>query len=106
MLPAPVEIKHYKEIILQKYPDLDGVWCMMDDLKISIQASGDRKMQNAYYIGWLHHHFIYVIFVFEPSGTIFACTLGRCAINAAHMRVHCPNLMKSGENALGVVTCW
>ena len=46
-LPSPVEIEHYKDIVLQNFADLNGVWCMMDGLKIPIQASGDRKMQNA-----------------------------------------------------------
>jgi hypothetical protein len=46
-LPSAAEIEHYKEIVLQNFPDLNGVWCMMDGLKIPIQASGDRRMQNA-----------------------------------------------------------
>ncbi len=35
---------------------------MMDGLKILIQASGDRRMRNAYYNGWLHDHFIVKFF--------------------------------------------
>jgi hypothetical protein len=48
---------------------------MMDGLKIQIQASGDRKMQNAYYTGWLHDHFVNAVFVFVHSGSITVCTL-------------------------------
>ncbi len=47
-LPSPAEIDHYKEIILQNFPYLNGVWSMMDGLWISIQASGDKRTQNAY----------------------------------------------------------
>jgi hypothetical protein len=27
-LPSPTEVEHYKEIILQNFPDLNGVWCI------------------------------------------------------------------------------
>ncbi len=46
----------------------------MGDLKILFQASGDRRMQNAYYNGWLRDHFIITAF-FAPYGTIVECTL-------------------------------
>ena len=130
MLPSPAEVEHFKEIILQNFPDLNGVWCMMDGLKIPIQASGDRKTQNEYYNGWLHDHFVNAVFVFVPSGTIVACTVnapgswhdsfialngglydkldevfhstgGRCVVDAAFSRVRCPYLVKSGEKCFG-----
>jgi hypothetical protein len=129
-LPSPVEMEHYKDIVLQNFADLNGVWCMMDGLKIPIQASGDRKMPNAYYIGWLHDHFVNAVFVFAPSGTIVVCTLnapgswhdsfieqngglydkldkvfnttgGKCVVDAAFLRVRCPYLVKSGEKCIG-----
>ncbi len=31
MLPSPAEFEHCKEINLQNFPDLNGVWCMVVD---------------------------------------------------------------------------
>ena len=129
-LPSPLEIEHYKEIVLENFPALNGVWCMMDGLKIPSQASGDRKTQNAYYNGWLHDHFVNAVFVFAPSGTIVACTLnapgswhdsfiaqngglydkldevfestgGKCVVDAAFSKLRCPYLVKSGQKCVG-----
>jgi hypothetical protein len=45
--PSCNEINAYKEIIVANFPDLDGVWCFMDGLKIPIQKPADEEMQNA-----------------------------------------------------------
>jgi hypothetical protein len=87
-------------------------------------------MQNAYYNGWLHDHFVNAVFVFVPSGTIVACTLhepgswhdsfiaqngglydkldevfhstgGRCVVDTAFSQVRCPYLVKSSERCFG-----
>jgi hypothetical protein len=89
-----------------------------------------RKTQNAYYKGWLHDHFVNVVFVFAPSGTIVACTLnapgswhdsfiaqngglydkldevfestgGKCVVDAAFSKLRCPYLVKSGQKCVG-----
>ncbi len=45
----------------------------MDGLKLQIQKSGDKAIQNAYYIGCLHDHLVGSVFIFSPSGLIVAC---------------------------------
>ncbi len=72
---------------------------MMDGLKIPVQASGDRKMQNAYCIGWLHDHFVNTVFVFAPSGTIVACNLN--APGSWFSKLCCLYLVKSGQKCVG-----
>ncbi len=74
-IPLCDEINTYKEKILATFPDLDGVWCVMDGLKIPIQRPADKETQNAYYNGWLHDHFVGCVFAFAPSGIIVACTV-------------------------------
>jgi hypothetical protein len=74
-IPSEEEIKEYQEVISSNLPVLDGTWCVVDGLKIKIQKSGDEEIQNAYYNGWLHSHFVGCIFVFAPSGVIVRCTV-------------------------------
>ena len=74
-IPSVEEIRGYQDVVSSHFPALNGTWCVVDGLKIPIQKSGDEAIQNAYYNGWLHSHFIGCIFVFTPSGLIVACTL-------------------------------
>jgi hypothetical protein len=63
-IPSEEEIREYQEVISSNLPVLDGTWCVIDGLKIKVQKSGDEEIQNAYYNGWLHSHFVGCIFVF------------------------------------------
>jgi len=74
-IPSVDEIRDYQEVVSSHFPVLNGTWCVVDGLKIPIQKSGDEEIQNAYYNGWLHSHFVGCIFVLPPSGLIVACTL-------------------------------
>lgn len=47
VIPFPEQIEVYKQNILAKFPDLDGVWCVKDRLKIPIQKLSDELMQNS-----------------------------------------------------------
>jgi hypothetical protein len=65
------------------FPDLEGVWCVMDGLKIPIQKPANEETQNAYYNGWLNDHFIGCVFAFVPY--------------SAFSLKSCPFLLKSGK---------
>ncbi len=74
-LPSAEEIAEYQEVVATNYPALQGAWCIMDGLKIQIEKSGDESMQNAFYNGWLHDHFVGCVYVFVPSGVVAACAV-------------------------------
>ena len=42
----------------------------MDGLKLILEQSGDCVMQNMFYNGWTHDHYISSVLVFCPDGTI------------------------------------
>jgi hypothetical protein len=129
-IPSVEEIRGYQDVVSSHFPALNGTWCVVDGLKIPIQKSGDEEIQNAYYNGWLHSHFIGCIFVFTPSGLIVACTLnapgswhdsyiaengglydtlrtiqertgGIAVVDSAFSKKRCPFLIKSGKAKLG-----
>ena len=72
-VPDKDKIKEYQTIIAKKYPPLAGTWCCMDGLKLTLERSGDSTIQNNYYNGWTHDHYMSAVFVFCPDGTIPIC---------------------------------
>jgi hypothetical protein len=74
-MPSVDKIAEYQEIVEVNCPALGGTWCKLDGLKLQIQKSGDKIIQNTYYNGWLHDHLVGSVIIFPPSGLIVACTV-------------------------------
>ena len=73
-IPSHDTIREYQAAIRAKHEALDGVWCTMDGLKLYLQQSGDATIQNNFYNGWTHDHYVSAVLVFCPDGTIpIAC---------------------------------
>jgi len=73
-IPSHDTIREYQAAIRAKHEALDGVWCTMDGLKLYLQQSGDSTIQNNFYNGWTHDHYVSAVIVFCPDGTIpIAC---------------------------------
>ncbi len=125
-IPSAESISFMIELVREKYPALDGVWCVLDGLKVPIERPGDYRTQNAYYNGWLHGHYIGCIFVFAPTGLVVAASVnnpgswhdsfiaensgtynkledaflltgGICVVDAAFSLKRCSFLIKSGK---------
>jgi hypothetical protein len=72
-IPTDEQIGFYKRRIQERHPALQDVWCTMDGLKLKLQQSGNQVIQNNYYNGWTHDHYVSNVFVFCPDGTIPIC---------------------------------
>lgn len=72
-LPNDNLINEYMNSISERHPALSNVWCTMDGLKLRLQRSGNNKIQNMFYNGWTHDHYVSCVFVFAPDGTIPIC---------------------------------
>lgn len=68
--PDDEEVKFLQRIIAEKYPLLSDVYAVADGLKLLLQQSGDSVIQNMFYNGWTHDHYVSNIFVFAPNGLI------------------------------------
>ena len=126
-LPSVETIMEFMDVVEEKYPALQHVWFVMDGLKVPIERPGHYRMQNAYYNGWLHGHFVGCIFVFVPDGTVVAASVnnpgslhdsfitensgtynkleqvyndtgGRGVVDSAFSLKRCPFLIKSGKD--------
>lgn len=74
-LPGSDEIKCHQDAIADKYPLLGDVYAVADGLKLYLEQSGDTVIQNMFYNGWTHDHYVSNVFVFSPSGLIVACAI-------------------------------
>ena len=63
-------IEGYKAAVQLQHPSLTDVWCTMDGLKLFLEQCGDTVIQNMFYNGWTHDHYVSSVLVFCPDGTI------------------------------------
>jgi hypothetical protein len=69
-IPSSEKIAEYKAMVYNRHPNLHDVWCTMDGLKITLEQSGDALVQEQYYNGWTHDHYVSSVICFCPDGTI------------------------------------
>ena len=67
-------INAYKEAVAARHPRLgdENVGFSVDGTKLHIQKAGDEAIQNMFYNGWTHSHYVGNVFVFAPDGCIVA----------------------------------
>ena len=73
-MPDAAKISLFKEAIAAKHSLLVDCYCMVDGLKLYLQQAGDSVIQNCFYNGWKHNHFVTNIFALALNGSIIACT--------------------------------
>jgi hypothetical protein len=69
-IPSAEEIESFKEAFAAQHPLLTDCWVIMDGLKFFLQQSGNAIIQERYYNGWMHNHYVTSVFSFCPDGTI------------------------------------
>ena len=63
-MPTDDELDEFIATIAVKYPALTNCWGAMDGLKLRLERAGNNNMQNNYYNGWTHDHYVSNFFVF------------------------------------------
>ncbi|PXF45044.1 hypothetical protein BWQ96_05185 [Gracilariopsis chorda] len=130
-MPNLLQVQDFKEAISEKYHKLDSFYAVADGLKLLLKHSGDCVIQNMFYNGWTHDHYVGNVFVFAPNGTIIACVpnapgsmhdsviadLGKlynkfgaqyaehgglCELDSAFCKRYHPFLLKSAQNETNV----
>jgi hypothetical protein len=77
------KIEEFKDMVHRQHPYLSDIWCTMDGLKLMFEHSGDALIQEPFYNGWVHDHYLTSVMCFCPDGTIsivFAIFLARFTI--------------------------
>lgn len=65
----------YTESTSHKYAQSEKVWAACGGLKVLIQTSSYDTIQNMFYNGWTHSHYVGCIFVFAMDGRIRICSI-------------------------------
>jgi hypothetical protein len=73
VLPDGNKIDSFVLAINTKYPALHNCWEAMDGLKLCVKKAGDYQIQNMFFNGMQHGHYISNLFLFSPDGKIRAC---------------------------------
>jgi len=66
------ELNRLSSIIEARHPLLTGAIGTMDGWKTPIGTARDPEYENATYNGWLHHHFVSNIAIFDAEGAVIA----------------------------------
>ncbi len=72
-VPTNLDIRNFETAIEAKYPALSNCWGAMDGLKLRLERAGNQRIQNMFYNGWTHDHYVSNLFLFSPDGKIRAC---------------------------------
>ena len=69
-IPSSEKIEEYKLMVRGRHRFLTNVWCIMNGLKLTLEQSGDALIQERFYNGWTHDHYVSSVLCFCPDGTI------------------------------------
>ena len=129
-LPSTEKIDEYKAAFAARHPLLCDCWATMDGLKLYLQQAGSTVIQERFYNGWTHDHYVTSVFCFCPDGTIpiaffnvpgsvhdsqvaelgqiyrkletvYEVTGGKCCVDSAFGNLERDYLLKSGQDLLG-----
>ena len=130
-IPSAKDINEYKAAFGARHPLLQDCWATMDGLKLQLQQSGNTAIQERFYNGWTHDHYVTSVFCFCPDGTIpiaffnvpgsvhdsqvaelgntyekleqvYESTGGKCCVDLAFSNHKKDYLLKSGQDLLGL----
>jgi hypothetical protein len=128
-IPSEEKIHEYMQAVAERYPRLPDVWSTMDGLKLYLQQSGKSDVQERFYNGWTHNHYVTSVFVFCPNGIILIAFFnvpgavhdsqiahwgkiydkldevykamgGKCTVDSAFAKLNCPFLIMSSQDIL------
>lgn len=128
-IPSAEVINEYKAAFGTRHPLLHDCWATMDGLKLHLQQSGNTAIQERFYNGWTHDHYVTSVFCFCPDGTIpiaffnvpgsvhdsqvaelgniyakleevYNSTGGKCCVDSAFSNHKKDYLLKSGQDLL------
>lgn len=74
-MPSESEVQYFKSAFGSKYSMHNNMYCVANGLELHLEQSGDCVVQNMFYNGWTHDHYVGNVFVFAPNGVLIACAI-------------------------------
>lgn len=97
-MPTEREIRLFKSTITGRYSMLQHVYAVADGLKLTLEQSGDSIIQEMFYNGWTHSHYVSNVFVFAPNGVVIACVTNAPGAMHDSSIAECGNLYEKLED--------
>jgi len=69
-IPSAKKTETFKAAFAVRHPLLNDCWATINGLKLNLQQSGNTDIQEWYYNGWTHDHYVTSVFCVCPDGTI------------------------------------
>ncbi len=69
-VPSVEEIETFKAAFAERHLLLNDFWATIDGLKLYLQTAGNAYIQERFYNGWMHEHYVTSVFCFCLDGTI------------------------------------
>jgi hypothetical protein len=67
-IPSAEDIETFKVAFAERHPLLNNCWAMMDGLKQYLQTAGNPDIQECFYNGLMHDHYVTSVFCFCSNG--------------------------------------
>ena len=68
--PNASTIFHFASVMHDRYPSLLGMFGFIDGLRLELHPCAESDMENAYYNGYTHDHYVSNVFLFTPDGCV------------------------------------
>jgi hypothetical protein len=130
-IPSSEKNDEYKQMVQNRHRFLTDSWCTIDGLKVTLEQAGDALIQERFYNGWTHDHYVTLVLCFCPDGTIPICYINipglvhdsqvanygniydklesvferdgaQWAVDSAFGNVSCENLIKSSQDLMHI----
>ena len=76
-IPSREEIDSFQAAFAERHPLLNDCWATMDGLKLYLQSAGHADIQEQFYNGWAHDHYVTSVFLLLPRWYNSDCLLHR-----------------------------
>jgi len=97
------KIAENKEMVYNSHPNLHDVWCTMDGLKITLKQSGDALVQEQYYNGWTHDHYVFSdLLLYDKLELVYERDGGKCTVDSAFGNVTTDYFIKSLQELIHI----
>lgn len=84
VVPSDAEIDEFKGAFRSRHSARSDVFCVAEVLKLMLQQSGGVTIQNQFFNGWMHDHYVSNLFIFTTNVRMIASTVNtpRCLHNS------------------------
>jgi hypothetical protein len=71
--PSSDKIEEYRQMVWNRHQFLPDILCTMEGLKLMLEQSSNALIQEQYYNGWTHYHYVTSVLCFFQMELFWLC---------------------------------